>query len=100
MSRYRVVVRPDARTEAREAYPYLRAANPQAAVDFQGRLDEAVADLAESAHSWPAVRGESRQRRLTQFPYVLVYRLRGDVVSIGAVMHLRRRPGYWEDRRF
>ncbi len=100
MSRYRVVFRPDARTEAREAYLYLRAENPQAAEDFQRRLDEAVAELAESAHTWRVVRGESRRYLMTQFPYALIYRLCGDVVSVGAVMHNRQRPGYWRNRRF
>ena len=100
MSPYRVVLRPDARTEAREAYLYLRAENPQAAEEFQRRLDEAIAELTDSAHTWPVVRGESRQYRMKQFPYVIIYRLRGDVVSIGVVMHAKRRPGYWKNRRF
>ncbi len=100
MPRYRVELRPAARDEARAAYSYLRGEDPNAAEDFKRRLDEAIIDLEQTAHVWRIVRGESRRYLLKQFPYALIYRLRGDVVSVGAVMHLRRRPGYWKARRF
>jgi toxin ParE1/3/4 len=33
------------------------------------------------------------------FPYVLIYRLSADTITIHAVAHQRRRPGYWSGRR-
>ncbi len=36
---------------------------------------------------------------LRHFPYSLIYRFFEDTVSIHAVAHQRRRPGYWGGRR-
>jgi len=35
---------------------------------------------------------------VTGFPYDVVYIVHDDVVSILAVAHHHRRPGYWRDR--
>jgi toxin ParE1/3/4 len=44
------------------------------------------------------VGGEVRRRTLTDWPYGIFYRLRGDELIIIAVAHHRRRPGYWRSR--
>jgi len=89
-----------AEAELDAAYHYLKERSPGAADDFVLRIEEAVADLEETAHTWDAANPDERRYRLQQFPYALIYRLYGDVVVIGVVMHLRRHPGYWKDRRF
>ncbi|MGB4467620.1 MAG: type II toxin-antitoxin system RelE/ParE family toxin [Azovibrio sp.] len=40
-----------------------------------------------------------RALALKHFPYFLIYRFSGDTISIHAVAHQRRRPGYWGGRR-
>jgi toxin ParE1/3/4 len=47
----------------------------------------------------PVVRGEIRRRLCHRFPYGLLYSAVGGEIRILAVMHLRRRPGYWVGRR-
>lgn len=39
-----------------------------------------------------------RKRLVPGFPFVLAYRDLGDVLRIDAVVHTRRRPGYWFKR--
>jgi toxin ParE1/3/4 len=39
-----------------------------------------------------------RRRLLRRFPFGLVYQLDAENISVIAVMHLRRRPGYWKRR--
>lgn len=39
-----------------------------------------------------------RRVLLPKFPYGLLYRVEPDRIYIIAVMHLRRRPGYWRSR--
>jgi len=44
----------------------------------------------------------SRQLRilhLRHFPYSIIYRLSTDTITIHAIAHQRRRPGYWQGRR-
>jgi toxin ParE1/3/4 len=42
----------------------------------------------------------SRVRRVLvpEFPFAVIYRLEPDRIFILAVMHLKRRPGYWSPR--
>jgi len=42
--------------------------------------------------------GELRKCRFEVFPYALVFRIRGDELEGIAVMHMSRRPGYWQER--
>lgn len=42
--------------------------------------------------------GDLRKCRFDVFPYALVFRIRGDELQVLAVMHLSRRPGYWNDQ--
>jgi len=42
--------------------------------------------------------GELRKCRFEVFPYALVFRIRGDELEVIAVMHMSRRPGYWQER--
>jgi hypothetical protein len=42
---------------------------------------------------------EIRRFPLRRFPFALIYRIDGDRLRILAVAHLRRRPGYWSQRK-
>ncbi len=42
--------------------------------------------------------GHTRRVLVARFPYQVVYRLRPTEIVIAAIAHLKRRPGYWENR--
>ena len=42
----------------------------------------------------------SRRGQLHRYPYLVVYKVQGDVIRIYAVAHTSRRTGYWANRRF
>ena len=100
MSRYRVELHEAAEVEAREGYLFYRSRNPSSAEHFQVRFEDAIAKLENEAHTFPVLEGEIRWLLIEKFPYALIYRVRGEVVTVGAVMQLNRRPGYWKDRSF
>jgi plasmid stabilization system protein ParE len=64
-------------------------------------VETAIQALLASPTSW-AVIEEPQIRRylLTRFPYSIYYRWESEKnrVSIYAVMHSSRRPGYWRER--
>jgi toxin ParE1/3/4 len=80
---------------------YLEHASPLVAAAFVAEVEDAVQTLLASPTRW-AVSEEPQLRRylLTRFPYLIYYRWEPerDRVSIYAVMHFNRRPGYWRDR--
>ena len=65
---------------------------------FLDEVERAVADVSESPERWPYFLLNSRRRLLDRFPYSVVYLVEAERIYILAVMHLRRRPGYWRKR--
>lgn len=61
---------------------------------------QAVADaILVRPLRFPQLEGSEMRRALgRRFPYMLVFKVRGDVVRILAVAHQHRGPGYWRER--
>ena len=80
---------------------YLDHASPLVAAGFVAEVEAAIQTLLASPTTW-AVIEEPQIRRylLSRFPYSIYYRWEPgrDRVSIYAVMHFSRRPGYWRER--
>ena len=89
---------PAARDEFAAAAEYYETAVP----GLGNRFLVAVKRTTEIALQHPDAgsrRGASaRQLIVTGFPYEVVYRLRNGVISVLAVAHQHRRPGYWRGR--
>jgi hypothetical protein len=89
---------PAARDEFVAAAEYYETAVP----GLGGRFLVAVTHATAAILQHPDVGGRrgahARQLIVTGFPYDVVYMFRNDVVSILAVAHHHRRPGYWRDR--
>jgi plasmid stabilization system protein ParE len=95
----RVAVHPAAEAEAAEAYDQYAAENPKAAERFRDLLRVAMARISERAETYPRHSGEIRRYLLPRYPYGVLYEVIDDeTVFVTAVMHLKRRPGYWKDR--
>jgi len=45
----------------------------------------------------PAFQG-ARQAKMKCYPYYVIYAVSPDTITILAVAHIKRRPGYWHDR--
>lgn len=91
--------RPHAERELLEATQwYLADGGPVVAEQFEWAVQRALRVLAFmprlGSSSYPGV----RTWPLKQFPYTLVYRVKGEVISVIAVAHQSREPGYWAGR--
>lgn len=78
---------------------YLDHASPRIAQAFIDDFQHARQRLAEHPEIGPSVSKRLRILRLRHFPYSLIYRLSTDTITILAIAHQRRRPGYWGGRR-
>jgi hypothetical protein len=54
--------------------------------------------IVSEPERWRKMRGENRKLNFHRFPYAIVYSVRSDALYIKAVMHLHRRPFYWQHR--
>ena len=98
MSSFDVSVLPDAEAEAREAFLWYFERSPVAAETFRSELFRAIDGLGATANNWPEDEGDIRHYHLRHFLYTLMYELAGGSVTVLAVAHQRRRPGYWQIR--
>jgi plasmid stabilization system protein ParE len=61
-------------------------------------LDRAVDMIVESPNRWPKFESGTRRYLMRRFPFMVIYRDKGDVIQVLAVAHARRKPGYWKRR--
>ena len=68
-------------------------------------IDKAIRDAVADSLRWPLMPSVPeelgvRHRLVEAFPYAVVYRIVAkEIVEVVAVMHGRRSPDYWQDRR-
>jgi plasmid stabilization system protein ParE len=80
---------------------YLERASPLIAASFVAELETSISKILLNPETWPVAEAPLIRRHLIhRFPYALYYRWESqhNRVAIYAVMHLRRKPGYWKSR--
>ncbi len=98
MSRFVAEILPAAEAEFREAFLWYFERSPLAADAFRTEVFDAIDGLEDRADMWPEDEEGTRRLVLTHFPYTLFYEVVGSSVTVMAVGHQRRRPGYWQQR--
>ncbi|MBZ0116326.1 MAG: type II toxin-antitoxin system RelE/ParE family toxin [Sandaracinaceae bacterium] len=78
---------------------YYLERNADAAAAFLRELDRAVESIARNPERWPRFEHGTHHKLFRNFPYMIVYRVRGPRVDVIALAHQKRRPGYWAKRR-
>jgi toxin ParE1/3/4 len=87
-----------AQGEALDAAKWYVERSELAAVRFVRELNSKISGILSEPERWPMFEAGARRALLNDFPYSVIYRIKGDVVEIVAIMHQRRKPGYWADR--
>lgn len=89
---------PEAREEFRNAARWYRERRVIAAVEFRRTVSAAVRDVADRPQGWPKYLYGTHRFILQRFPFSVVYLDEQDIVTIIAVAHGKRKPGYWKER--
>jgi plasmid stabilization system protein ParE len=93
-----IVIHPEAEEELLDAARYYDACRTALGIRLLDAVGRALAAVAENPEARPALAGRVRRYLVERFPYGLLYVVHPDAVTIVAVMHLHRRPGYWRNR--
>jgi toxin ParE1/3/4 len=96
----RAIVHPEADAELLEAMDWYDAKRFGLGLELMEEVRRAI----ERLESDPALgvrygRSQVRYYRVSRFPYVIYYQELSDRLSIAAIAHARRRPGYWKKRK-
>ncbi len=93
-----VVYHPFALDELMQSAEYYEARAEGLGESFLDEIEHAVDDVTESPERRPYFLLNARRRLLDRFPYSMVYVVEAERIYILAIMHQRRRPGYWKKR--
>ena len=94
----RIRVHPEAIREARDARRWYADRDLDAADAFTHEVDTAIERLARFPKTWPLFEAGTRRILLKRFLFHIIYRENSDGVEVVALMHEKRRPGYWRLR--
>lgn len=94
----RIVSHPEADQELEAAALWYEERQRDLGHDFLSEFQRTLQRISATPERWRKIQGDNRKLDFHRFPYPVVYSVRGEVIYIKAVMHLRRRPFYWQDR--
>ncbi len=89
---------PGARLELREAVSFYEAERVGLGADFAAEVQGALDFVSRQPHSGAPAEAGTRRKLLRRFPYSVIYLFDRQTLVVVAVMHHRRRPGYWAAR--
>jgi plasmid stabilization system protein ParE len=88
-----------ARAEFDEAFDWYAERSPGAAMGFAAEVDAAVEQVAADPDRFPRTFAGCQRCSLQRYPYSVVYYRTSSKITVAAIAHAKRRPGYWRDRR-
>jgi toxin ParE1/3/4 len=65
---------------------------------FLDEVDLAMAAIAGYPEIWPPYVSGTRRFLLHRFPFAFVYFHSDTKITVVALMHFKRKPGYWKNR--
>jgi plasmid stabilization system protein ParE len=97
-----VVFHPAAQEEAKKATAHHSEIHKELGRDFRKELEVAVLRIVQAPSAWHPFIKEYRRCILNRFPFGVIYRVEAskNECQVFAVMHFKRKPGYWQSRKF
>jgi len=94
-----LILHPAAEQELRDALARSEAEfGPQVARQLQRRIDKLGETLMRDPSLGTPSLARARVLPLGRYPYSLVYRVEASTLTVLALMHQSRKPGYWTRR--
>lgn len=84
--------------EAMEAVQYYAAIDHRLGQRLVQEFEAAIERIVRFPEGWKPVGVNLRQCSVKGFPYVVVYLLRADEITVVAFANTHRRPSYWRGR--
>lgn len=89
---------PEASQEYTQAAEYYAAIAPELGGRFFDEIERLIDQVRRQPERFLRVSPPARRALARKFPYSVVYLDQPDRVWIVAIMHAKRRPGYWRKR--
>jgi plasmid stabilization system protein ParE len=93
-----LIFHPEASEEMLESARFYETRSEGLGSDFLTAVEETTRRLLELPTLGRIERANVRRRLVPGFPFTILYESHQDRIFIAAVMHQRRKPGYWRKR--
>lgn len=93
-----LIFHPDVSHEIKAAYQWYENQANGLGDDFLTELESSFGLIISKPKTWPPFSGNTRRFLLRRFPFSVIYSELDRKVLVLAVMHDRKKPGYWEER--
>ena len=87
-----------AEEELSQSALYYEAQAKGLGLRFLSAVEVATKKAASNPHIFSTTTKGCRKCRVARFPYAIIFREQNDEIQLIAVMHLKRKPNYWNDR--
>jgi plasmid stabilization system protein ParE len=95
----RLFVEPEAQAELEDAFVWYEEQRSGLGSEFLDEVARVFRVVEEAPEHYPIVRGVTRRALVHRFPFGVFYILGPDRVAVTAVLHGRRDPRRWQQRR-
>lgn len=96
--RFRLIIRPDAEQDLVEARDWYDEQRNGLGHEFISIVDQSLTALSVMPLLYAVEYKSIRRVCMQRFPYVVYYRVIGEIVEILAVLHGNRNPAVWKSR--
>lgn len=89
---------PVAELEFQAAVEFYDECEEGLGTEFEQEVFATIRRIVRYPDAWPQHTRRTRRCQCNRFPYSIIYRYAQTEIVIYAVMHHKRKPGYWKDR--
>ncbi|NOY61290.1 MAG: type II toxin-antitoxin system RelE/ParE family toxin [Calditrichaeota bacterium] len=94
----KIVYDPLAKDELDEAVRFYENCQKGLGRRFLSAVESSTKSISDFPDIYPIIRDHFRRCLIQKFPYGIIFSIEDELIYIIAVMHLKRKPGYWFDR--
>lgn len=92
-----VIFSESATSEVRHAAGYYEAEVEGLGKAFLTYVENSVEEIERFPLASRVIGRDFRRFLVPRFPYAIIYRVESDQIFVAAVMHLKRKPFYWDE---
>ncbi len=96
--KYRVIVRPEAEADLKEAYSWYEEKRIGLGYDFLLQVDAGLNFIGRNPNIHPIEYKGTRKHLVKRFPYKIIYLVEKEKIIVLAVLHGRRSPALIKKR--
>ncbi len=94
----KITYHPEAKKELREAAAFYENSRFELGERFLAAVETVIDKISLNPLRCSRISGGFRCCLVKKFPYGIIYATQEDEIFVAAVMHMKRKPGYWIER--